>query len=55
MEKTIIDTKYVDVKLDQGKILVELPLIEVLKEFAQKSDNKIDDALVELVEKALKG
>ena len=55
MEKTILDSKYVDIKLDAGKIVVELPLVEVLKEFAKKSDNKIDDALVELVEKALNG
>lgn len=32
---------------------VKLPLIAVLKMAAAKSDNKIDDQLVELVEKAL--
>ncbi len=60
----LVDTKYVDViveggvvklKLDGGVVKgqLELPLVEILKELAKKSDNKIDDGIVELVEKAL--
>ena len=49
----LIDSKYVDVKIAEGKIVVEVPLIELLKEAALKSGNKIDDALVELLEKAI--
>ena len=54
MEKVILDSKFIDAKIEEGKIVVEFSLIEVLKDLAGKSDNKIDDALVELVEKALK-
>lgn len=60
----LVDTKYVDVvvegkaikvKIDAGLVQGEiiLPLVEILKQLAAKSDNKIDDAIVELVEKAL--
>jgi hypothetical protein len=60
----LVDTKYVDVvveggivklKVDAGVVKgqLELPLVEILKELAKKSDNKIDDTIVELVEKAL--
>lgn len=60
----LVDTKYVDVvvegksvkvKIDAGLVKgeIEIPLIEILKELAKKSDNTVDDALVALVEKAL--
>ena len=49
----LIDSKYVDVKIAEGKIVVEVPLIELLKEAALKSGNKIDDALVEFRTKTL--
>lgn len=60
----LVDTKFVDViveggvvklKVDGGLVKgeLQLPLVQIMKELAKKSDNKIDDALVELVEKAL--
>lgn len=60
----LVDTKYVDVvveggivklKVDGGLVKgqLELPLVEILKQLAKQSDNKIDDSIVELVEKAL--
>lgn len=60
----LVDTKYVDVvveggivklKVDGGLVKgeLQLPLVEILKELAKKTDNKIDDAMVELIEKAL--
>lgn len=55
MDKVIVDSQYADLKLVDGKLqlVVEVDLIAELKKLAAKSDNKIDDALVELVEKAL--
>jgi len=53
MEKLLLDSEYVDVKFGEGKISIELPIVEVLRKLALRSDNKIDDALVELVAKAL--
>lgn len=50
----IIDSKYVDLKVVEGKIVVELPLVGILRELALKSDNKLDDKLVDLIEGALK-
>lgn len=60
----LVDTKFVDVVVEAGIVKVkvdgglvkgelQLPLVEIMKELAKKSDNKVDDALVELVEKAL--
>jgi len=60
----LVDSKYVDVLVEGGIVKVkvdggllkgqlELPLIEILKELAKKTDNKIDDQIVALVEKAL--
>lgn len=60
----LVDTKFVDVVIEGGivklkvdgglvKGQLELPLIAILKELAKQSDNKIDDSIVELVEKAL--
>jgi len=60
----LVDTKYVDVvveggvvklKIDAGVVKgqLDLPLVAILKELAKQSDNKIDDTIVDLVEKAL--
>ena len=60
----LLDTKYIDVVIEGKTVLVkidggvlkgqlEIPLIEILKQLAAKSDNTLDDALVALVEKAL--
>lgn len=60
----LVDTKHIDVvvegkavkiKIEAGLVKgeIEIPIIEILKELAKKSDNKIDDAIVDLVEKAL--
>lgn len=49
----VIDSKYVDLKIEGGKIVVEVPLVELLKEVAAKSSNTIDDKLIELLEGAL--
>jgi len=53
MEKVIIDTQVVDVALKDGKVVVEVPVVALLKELAKKTDNKIDDSIIEIVEKAL--
>ena len=50
----LIDSKYIDLKIDAGKIVVEVPLVEVLRELATKTTNTLDDKLVDLVELALK-
>lgn len=50
---TLLDSKYVDIKVAGGRIVVELPLVEVFAELAKQSDNTVDDALVELLRKAL--
>jgi hypothetical protein len=61
----LLDTKHVDVvveagivklKLDLGLVdgQINLPLVEILKVLAKKTDNKIDDGMVEMIEKALK-
>lgn len=49
----ILDSKYVDVKIAEGKVIVELPLIELLKQLAAKSKTKIDDNIIEALAKAL--
>lgn len=51
----IVEGKIVKIKLEAGLVngVIEIPLIEILKQLAAKTDNKIDDAIVELVEKAL--
>lgn len=53
MEKVLLDSKFVDIKIEAGKIAVELPVVEVLRELAKRSDNTLDDSLVELVAVAL--
>lgn len=53
MEKVLLDSKYVDIAIDGGSIEVRLPVVDLLRELAKRSDNKLDDALVELVAKAL--
>lgn len=51
----VIEGKSIIVKIEAGALKgqIELPFIALLKELAKKSDNAIDDVLVELVEKAL--
>lgn len=49
----ILDGKYADLKIVGGKIVIEVPLVELLKELALKTGTKLDDKLVELLEAAL--
>lgn len=49
----LLDTTYVDIKIEDGIIKIELPLVSVLETLAKDSSNKVDDVLVELVKKAL--
>ena len=53
MEKALLDSKYVDISINAGAIELKLPLVEVLRELAKRSDNTVDDSLVELVAIAL--
>lgn len=60
----LVDTKYIDVvvegkavkvKFEAGPVTGELklPLVELLKQLATKTDNKVDDKLVEMLDAAL--
>jgi len=49
----VVDSKYVDLKVEGGKVVAEFPLIELLRELAKSTDNTLDDTLVGLIEKAL--
>ena len=47
-----ISVKY-DGKLADAELSINVSVIELLRELAKKTDNKIDDMLVEMVAKAL--
>lgn len=60
----LVDTKYVDAVLEGKSLLIkieagvikgtlEIPVVDILKELAKKTDNKVDDTLVALLESAL--
>lgn len=60
----LLDTDTVDIISEKGSVAlevmvlgapikVEVPIVWILAILAQKTDNKLDDALVELVAKAL--
>lgn len=47
-----LEAKY-DGKYADAAILIEVKAIDLLRELAKRTDNKIDDGIVELVAKAL--
>lgn len=49
----VIDSKYVDLKIEGGKVVAEFPLVELLRELAKSTTNTLDDSLVDLVAAAL--
>lgn len=49
----LIDSKFADLKLEDGKLKLEIGLIEALRALAKSTDNGLDDKLVDLVEAAL--
>lgn len=49
----IVSSEFVNVKIEGGAIKVEVPLIALIKKAEAGTDNKILDAVLAILEKAL--
>jgi hypothetical protein len=51
--KVVVEAKYASEYIG-GSLALEVPLLQIVKLAAAKTDNKIDDKIVEMIEAALK-